>query len=88
MNRIALALTFLLASCVSPNMAPLVDAMAKDQASVCLHVGATMWTPEITVARINTQGVAANCATGTLSTMPTAGQGTAIVTFPGQLTVK
>lgn len=82
-----LVLVLMLTGCVSPNMTSLVDAMAKDTASVCVHVGMTMFTPEVTVARVNMQGVAATCMTGALSTMPQAGSGVAVVTFPGTLTV-
>lgn len=87
-RRTVLAAVLLaLAGCVGPNMAPLVEAMGKDPANVCVHIGAGLYTPEITVSRVNGPGVASTCMTGAISTMPTAGTGTAIVTFPGQVTV-
>lgn len=85
-----LAFSFILlaaTSCVTSNMAPMIDSLAKDTANVCIHIGASLYTPEVTVARVNMPGVAATCMTGAVSTMPTAGVGTAIVTFPGQVTV-
>ncbi len=83
----AVGLALALSGCVSQNMPAIVEAMAKDGASVCIHFGATMFTPEWTFARVNAPGVAATCMTGAISTMPQAGLGVATITFPGTLTV-
>lgn len=86
--RLALILACLLPSgCTSTNIADLVAALAKDTANACIHVGATMYTPEITVARVNMQGVSAQCANGALTTVQTPGSGLATISFPGNLTV-
>lgn len=78
---------FVSAGCTSTNIADLVAALAKDPANVCVHVGASLYVPEITISRVNMQGVSAQCANGALTTVQTPGSGLATISFPGNLTV-
>lgn len=87
MRYAALASLLLCAGCANVDPAALVAALGKDSANVCIHVGATMYTPEVTVARVNMQGVSAQCANGVMTTVPTPGTGTATIAFPSSLTV-
>ena len=76
-----------LAACQAIDVPATVAAFGNDRASMCLHIGATVYTPTVDVARVNAEGVAIKCGEATVTTVQAPGSGIATVQFPGTLTI-